>query len=414
MAAFSIRAAFPTKIQAQQVDTLLQVNVIDAQVSEDTLEFTLGLTRLNNIWERWANGTFELLVNPVPSQDILQISLIPGTTQLNAGYVITPRIVTQTLLPSSKLTQQRISVTILGPEQFAQTMPVDIDTSKPLLIGRFRVIRTDKQPFQEPVDIAWLGDYTYYQATAYKIDKDKTPWHISDDNIEMAANTKYIAGRTTLPPPILFDCSSFLIKYLGSRTVRLNWETQSERNLKGFIVVRGLLPFGETDTNKVEFSDTIASYHANAAMLAKGIRGKGAQYSLIDTAGVRGEYYFYKVLAYDTTDKRTASCVKGVNVPFAVISAAAPQPNPFTQKTTVEYTLDDDVYLTCKVYNAAGQQIETLINNQFMKLGKYTVDFIASSFALQGMYDIIFIASPISDNSIELSRAVVKVQLIRH
>ncbi len=404
----------PYKSVAQKLDTLLQVSVINPHVSNDTLEFSLGLTRLSNIWERWANATFELVVDPAPSQDIMKIALIDGTTQLNNGYTITPRIVTSALVPGSKITQTRISITILGPEFFSQANSVGIDTSNPLLVGRFRVIRTDGQPFQEPISVNWLGDYTYYQATAYKIDKDNTPWNMTDDNIEMASKSKYVSGRTTLLPPITFDCSSLYIKYLGSRVVQLSWETQSERLLKGFVVVRGLLPFGETDTSKVEFSDTLASFHTNPAMRAKAGKGKGAQYMLIDTAELRGEYYFYKVIAYDTSEHESLFCMKGVNVPFAVISAAAPQPNPFSEKTTVEYVLDDDVYLTCKVYNAAGQLFETLINNKFSKLGTYTVDFVADAFALQGMYDIIFIATPIKDQSIELSRAVVKVQLLRH
>ena len=403
----------PTNVKAQQADTLLQITVLDPQVSNDTLEFTLGLTRLKDTWERWANGSFEILVGPVPSQGILQIQLLPNTTQLNNGYTITPRIVTPALVPTSKLTQQRISITVLGPEQFAQTAFVSTDTTTPLIMGRFRVIRTDGQPFQEPVDITWLGDYTYYQATAYKIDKDNTPWHIADDNIDFSTQTRYIPGRTIFLPPILFDCSDFIIKYLGAKVVRLDWKTASERSLRGFVVVRGLLPFGETDTNKVVFTDTIATYRTDTAVQSKGQRGKGADYTITDTTDLRGEFYFYKVLAFDSTNVQTHLCIKGISVPFAVISAAAPKPNPFSSKTTIEYVLDDDVYLTCKVYNNVGQEMATLINNQFMKFGRYEVDFTASPFALQGMYDIIFIANPVSDPSVELSRAVVKVQLIR-
>jgi hypothetical protein len=403
-----------TNVRAQSADTLLQITVRDPQVFSDTLEFTLGLTRLSDKWERWANGSFELQVGPVPSQGILQIQFLAGTTQLPAGYLITSRVVTPLVLPGSRVTQQRLSITILGPEPFAQTVPVGTDTANPLILGRFRVLRTDGQPFQEPVDITWLGDNTYYQATAYKIDRDSTPWHITDDNIDFSTLTKFIPGRTIFLPPILFDCNSFNINYLGSRAVRLNWRTESERSLKGFIVVRGLLPFGETDTNKVEYTDTIATYRTDTAVQSKGQRGKGANYSIVDTAKLRGEFYFYKVLAYDSTDTQTLQCIKGVNVPFAVISAAVPKPNPFSEKTTIDYTLDDDVYLTCKVYNAVGQLMETLIDNQFMKLGQHSVDFAASPFALQGMYDIIFIAYPVSDPTVEISRAVVKVQLIRN
>lgn len=411
-AGLSLTAAL-TNVRAQTADTMLQVTVKDPRVFGDTVEFTLAMTRLRTTWERWANGTFELLVSPVPSQGILQISYLPGTTELTAGYTITPRVVTPALVPGSRLTQQRISITILGPEQFSQAVVVSTDTATPLILGRFRVIRNDGQPFQEPVDITWLGDYTYYQATAYKIDRDNTPWNIADDNIDVASLARYVPGRTIFLPPILFDCNSLVLQYLGSRAVKIDWATESERLLKGFVILRGLLPFGETDTNLVQFTDTIASYHNDPAVRAKGVRGKGAAYTWLDTADLRGEFYFYKVIAYDSSHNQWAQCLKGINIPFAVISAAKPMPNPFSEKTTIEYVLDDDVILTCKVYDLNGQLIETLIDGVFMKLGTHKVDFVASPFAVQGMYEIVFIASPVDDPSIELSRAVVKVQLIR-
>ena len=48
-----------------------------------------------------------------------------------------------------------------------------------------------------------------------------------------------------------------------------------------------------------------------------------------------------------------------------------------------------------------------------MKIGTHEIIFEASQFAIQGMYNVVFVASPIKDESVELSRAVVKLELMR-
>lgn len=102
-----------------------------------------------------------------------------------------------------------------------------------------------------------------------------------------------------------------------------------------------------------------------------------------------------------------------VDIPYAVIVQAIPMPNPFSDGTKITYKLDDDVYLTATVYDLLGQVVQVLIDNQFLKMGNHEINFQASDFAVQGMYEAVFTAHPINDNSIELSRAVVKLQLSR-
>jgi len=61
----------------------------------------------------------------------------------------------------------------------------------------------------------------------------------------------------------------------------------------------------------------------------------------------------------------------------------------------------------------AGKEIEKLYNHEYMKYGTYDKDFYPSSLASQGLYEIIFIAYPVDDPAVEISRAVVKAQLVR-
>jgi hypothetical protein len=83
--------------------------------------------------------------------------------------------------------------------------------------------------------------------------------------------------------------------------------------------------------------------------------------------------------------------------------------------------LEDDVYLTVSSYDVLGKKIKDLIDpgtgkvldKMFIKKGKHSTVFQAPELASQGLYNIVLLAYPIKDPSIEFSRAVVKVQLIR-
>ncbi len=53
-------------------------------------------------------------------------------------------------------------------------------------------------------------------------------------------------------------------------------------------------------------------------------------------------------------------------------------PNPFNPSTTIRYAIPDDGLVTLKVYNIAGQEVATLVNEQ-KKAGKYEIVFDAKS-----------------------------------
>ena len=73
--------------------------------------------------------------------------------------------------------------------------------------------------------------------------------------------------------------------------------------------------------------------------------------------------------------------------------------------------------LKCDVFDVRGKLVTNLINDykdgDYTEIGWHEVRFVAPQLASQGLYSIIFIAYPIDDPSVELSRAFVKVQLIR-
>lgn len=59
-------------------------------------------------------------------------------------------------------------------------------------------------------------------------------------------------------------------------------------------------------------------------------------------------------------------------------------PNPFNPSTTIKYNLFKSVIVNLKIYNLAGQEIETLIN-KYQIAGKHELKWIADGLS-SGIY----------------------------
>jgi hypothetical protein len=378
-------------------------------VAEDTIQFKVKLIRTVDNWERFANGTFDIAVAGVVYENI-ELELLPGSSDLNpSSYTITPRVITAPVVPGSRITRNRLSITVLGPTDYTQSKLVEKDTAKPLILGIFRIFTKDKSRFPTRVALNWLQPYAYYQASAYKINADSLPFHIGDNNIEMSNFTEFVAEFLDMPKMVIV-CSSV---YLGVKRVEVNWSTTTEIENYGFIVLRGMLPFGETDINKAEFTDTIATYQTDPSLLGAGTSFGGHSYKCFDTVPVRGERYVYKIISVRQDLSENTSCSTILLIPFAVIEEARPSPNPFTDNTTIEYKLGDDVYLSVRMYDVTGKEVQVFMQNTRMAKGRHKLSIQPDKFATQGLYDVIFLAVPINDVAVDFSRAVVKIQLIR-
>ncbi len=392
---------------------------------ENELHFSVNVTRTTDEWIRWANGTFQFKVSGSGiNYQNLGVALLPDSTDLDTNYIITPRIVSLDLVPGSKISYNRISITVLGPKEYFKAMVVALDSAKPLRVGRFKVFTLDNSPLPLDIVIRWMRanpesyyNESYYQASAYKLLNDSIPWHEGDNNIEMRNKIVFrdAADRPGIPTTQLTLCDSTV--YEGEKVVRLSWSTNGERNSYGFDIMRALLPFGETDPTQLTYTK-IASF----PNIGHGTTFTPYSYGpYLDSADlIRGEKYFYKIISMSAdnipnvdTNGKVVESYCSVDIPFAVIVQAKPTPNPFSEGTEISYQLDDDVYLTVTVYDPLGQEVEILIDNKFLKMGSHTINFNASQYAVQGMYEAVFTAYPINDSSIELSRAVVKLQLSR-
>jgi len=60
-------------------------------------------------------------------------------------------------------------------------------------------------------------------------------------------------------------------------------------------------------------------------------------------------------------------------------------PNPFNPTTEIKFELPQNTFVTLKVYNAVGQVVAELVNNEYRNAGSYSVSFDGSKFA-SGIY----------------------------
>ena len=63
--------------------------------------------------------------------------------------------------------------------------------------------------------------------------------------------------------------------------------------------------------------------------------------------------------------QRTASVIEGNNQPvISVFELKQNYPNPFNPSTSIQYTISSRQFVTLKIYNVLGQEIETLVNEE--------------------------------------------------
>ncbi|MCI0449069.1 MAG: T9SS type A sorting domain-containing protein, partial [Chlorobi bacterium] len=60
-------------------------------------------------------------------------------------------------------------------------------------------------------------------------------------------------------------------------------------------------------------------------------------------------------------------------------------PNPFNPATEIKYELPKNSFVTIKIYNALGEEIENVVNNEWKSTGRYSVLFDGTNFA-SGIY----------------------------
>ncbi|MCS7169246.1 MAG: hypothetical protein NZ949_01335 [Candidatus Kapabacteria bacterium] len=393
-------------VWAQSAGTAVTAVVLP-QVVPDTLEVDVCVQRRTLEWERWANGTFTFeLPDALPRWQSLRVRVVPGSSALDTMlYRIEPFVVWRPVPGGTAWTRPRLGLTVYGPESFEAAQLVPWDTL--IRLARVQIFSTDSSTV--PYQLDWARPLVYYQAFAYKQRDEVLPWVRTHDNVELVTRTEYRLQPMRVPAHAVRD---FRAEYIGDRKVRLSWQTQSEAFNRGFVLVRWWKPFSTAD---LVDSVVVADWQRVALLRGLGTSDTGRGYLYIDADAVkrRGEEYCYDLWSTDFQGVLRYHGQACTAIPHSVISFAQADPNPFADGTTIRYRLEDRVLLSITVYDLRGGVVASLMEQQEMERGTYTLEWRTPAYASQGLYDIVLIAYPVDDPSVELSRAVIKAQLIR-
>jgi len=393
----------------------------------DRIVFDLELIRSSDNWELWGNGTFRL-TNPTLDatggldSSRFTIAYVPQSSTLpivgyNAdalsGYVV-----------QCDLQNGRLNISILGPDASSDCYRIQ-QKNVPRKLGQFVLQRNDGG--QLLGDLQWVAPMEYYQANAFKIDHDsvtgegaqRNTWYNTDDNVPLV--TRYVRRpRGDSCDRLLV--TSFTGAYIGDLAVSLQFDTECEINVDGFFIERALVLNG--DFANLEFAGREQLDHLNNATLRSCVCKDGRTYAnLLDGVEFRRELYAYRLASRETgTGIVTFHDTIFVRIPSPIISNARLLQNPFRDQTTVEFNIDDRVWLTAAVYDLGGRFLSRLlaadgteiVNKEYPKGSSYTATFLSPEVAAAGLYNIVLIAIPVDDLAIEqLSRVVLKAQLLR-
>ena len=158
-------------------------------------------------------------------------------------------------------------------------------------------------------------------------------------------------------------------------SVSLNWQTATETNNSGFEIERSEMSNvkGQTDWQVVGFVPGF------------GTTTEPKSYSFIDENVSEGIYqYRLKQIDFDGTFEY--SQIVEVEIPSPTeFSLEQNYPNPFNPSTNIKYTISSRQFVTLKIFNSLGEEIETLVN-EFQDAGVHSKLYIVNSTLPSGVY----------------------------
>jgi hypothetical protein len=197
-----------------------------------------------------------------------------------------------------------------------------------------------------PTTSIFFGDYTNIAAWDGKI----YPIWMRLHNSELSVWIAPIEDSTIIP----VELNNFIAEITGSKVI-LSWETATENNNQGFFIERKNITSSEINSDWIEIG----------FKEGKGNSTEMNQYQFADYPLYDGTYH-YRLKQLDFDGSVNYSNEIEVNL-FTVKSFALYQnyPNPFNPATTISFQLPEASYVTLKIYDAIGNEIETIAQGDF-------------------------------------------------
>ena len=227
----------------------------------------------------------------------------------------------------------------------------------------FENFKVSESPFT-PTAGTFFGDYSNIAAWNGKIYPFWTRLQGS-----LSVLITIIEDSVTIP----VELNNFSAK-VDNGKVNLTWETATETNNFGFYIERreNISTGNETDWTQIGFRE------------GKGNSTERNFYSFEDRPSSDGTYY-YRLKQRDLDGTCKISNELEVSV-FTVKSFELSQnyPNPFNPSTTISFQLPQESFITLKVYDAIGTEVETIAEGRY-PAGVHEIIFSADKLS-SGLY----------------------------
>jgi hypothetical protein len=198
---------------------------------------------------------------------------------------------------------------------------------------------------------------------------------ITSDPTTIAETTYFALGSYQGDNPLPVQLSSFTLTP-RQRSIELVWQTESESENKGFIILRS-----ESETGGYQ---EIASYLNTPALVGQGTTASPTRYRYIDNRNIQpGRAYWYKLVDVDYSGRRHEHQPMSVQTAFEY-ALDQNYPNPFNPSTAIQFSLEKPGKTVLEIYNTLGQKVATLVNGE-LSAGAHRYQWNASGLA-SGVY----------------------------
>lgn len=186
-------------------------------------------------------------------------------------------------------------------------------------------------------------------------------------------NITLVRYENATPLPVELKLLNGFVK---NGNVVLNWQTATEINNFGFEIERKIM----------KASSFLSNWEKIGFVKGNGNSNSPKEYSFIDKTVNSGKI-IYRLKQIDNDG--TLSYSPEVEVEVVIqkeFNLYQNYPNPFNPTTTISFTLEESGITTLKIYNELGEEVVTLINNEYLETGEIHEQEFDASYLPSGIY----------------------------